>query len=149
LLAPGRELAMAESEGGNPLTQGVHHIGLSVADLDASVDFFVACLGWRKVGGVPDYPSAFVSDGKIVLTLWQVKDRKASAPFDRRKNVGLHHLALAVESKGALEALIAKVSKWPGISVEFQPAPFAGGAMFHAMVYEPGGTRLEFAAPAA
>jgi catechol 2,3-dioxygenase-like lactoylglutathione lyase family enzyme len=138
----------AESTGGNPLTQGVHHIGLSVADLDASVHFFVGCLGWQKIGGVPEYPSAFVSDGKIMLTLWQVKDPETSVAFDRRKNVGLHHLALAVPSRSALEALVAKVAKWPGISVEFQPQPFAGGAMLHAMVYEPGGTRIEFAAPA-
>ncbi len=140
---------MAENAaGGKPLTSGVHHIGLSVADLEASVGFFVGCLGWQKVGGVPDYPSAFVSDGKIILTLWQVKDPETSVPFDRRKNVGLHHLALAVDSKSALDALVAKVSKWPGISVEFMPQPFAGGAMLHAMVYEPGGTRIEFAAPA-
>jgi catechol-2,3-dioxygenase len=131
-----------------PLTAGVHHVGLSVADLEASAEFFIGCLGWQKVGGVAAYPSVFVSDGKIMLTLWRVKDPETSVAFDRRKNVGLHHLALAVESRSALEALFAKVSRWPGISVELAPEPFAGGAMLHAMIYEPGGTRIEFAAPA-
>jgi catechol 2,3-dioxygenase-like lactoylglutathione lyase family enzyme len=134
--------------GGKPLTTGVHHVGLSVADLEASANFFVGCLGWQRVGGVPDYPSVFVSDGKILLTLWQVKDPETSVPFDRRRNVGLHHLALAVAGKSPLDNLFAKVSKWPGIRIEFAPQPFAGGAMLHAIVYEPGGTRIEFTAPA-
>jgi len=37
-----------------------------------------------------------VSDGEDVVTLWQVEARGKAIPFDRRANVGLHHLALAV-----------------------------------------------------
>ena len=141
---------MADKDaGGAPLTAGVHHVGLSVGDLAASEAFFTECLGWRKLGGVESYPSSFVSDGKTMVTLWQVADAAAAVPFDRRRNVGLHHLALAVAGKEALDALFARVSTWPGVRVEFSPQPFAGGAMLHAMIYEPGGTRLEFAGPAA
>jgi catechol 2,3-dioxygenase-like lactoylglutathione lyase family enzyme len=133
---------------GSPLTAGIHHVGLSVGTLAAAEDFFVGCLGWKRVGGMPDYPAAFVTDGKTMLSLWQVTNAAQSAPFDRRRNIGLHHLALAVADKVALEALFARVSIWPGVTVEFAPQPFAGGAMLHAMILEPGGTRLEFAAPA-
>jgi catechol 2,3-dioxygenase-like lactoylglutathione lyase family enzyme len=140
---------MADTDtGGAPLTAGVHHVGLSVGDLTASEAFFTQCLGWRKLGGVESYPSAFVSDGRTMVTLWQVADAKDAISFDRRRNVGLHHLALAVTGKDALDALFAKVTNWPGVRVEFAPQPFAGGAMLHAMIYEPGGTRLEFAGPA-
>ncbi len=53
------------------LTRGVHHIGLTVPDLDQARDFFCGVLGFEEVGGVPDYPSIFVSDGTILLTLWR------------------------------------------------------------------------------
>ena len=57
-------------------------------------------------------------------------------------------VALALTLIFALDAIFTKAASWPGVTVEFAPEPFAGGAMVHAMVYEPGGTRLEFACPA-
>ena len=76
------------------LTQGAHHIGLAVPDLDAARDFFCDALGFREVGGVPAYPAVFVSDGTTLLTLWRVADPATAQAFDRRANVGLHHLAV-------------------------------------------------------
>ena len=46
------------------LTRGVHHVGLAVPDLEAAERFFRDALGWKTVGGVPDYPAVFVSDEK-------------------------------------------------------------------------------------
>jgi catechol 2,3-dioxygenase-like lactoylglutathione lyase family enzyme len=45
------------------LTRGIHHVGLTVPDLDEARAFFCGLLGFEEVGGVPDYPSIFVSDG--------------------------------------------------------------------------------------
>ena len=78
-------------------TLGIDHLGLTVRNLDQTVSFFADCLGWKEVGGKPEYPSKFVSDGFSVLTLWQVHNENAPE-FDRRANVGLHHLALKSES---------------------------------------------------
>jgi catechol 2,3-dioxygenase-like lactoylglutathione lyase family enzyme len=39
------------------LTRGVHHIGLTVPDLDQAQAFFCGILGFEEVGGVPAYPS--------------------------------------------------------------------------------------------
>ena len=127
------------------LTAGVDHVGLTVADLGKSRAFFTECLGWSLVGERPEYPAAFVSDGYTRVTLWQVAERGSHAAFDRRRNVGLHHLALRVNSREELEALHRRVAAWPDIVVEFAPELSGSGPKWHCMIREPGGCRLEFA----
>lgn len=126
-------------------TVGVDHLGLSVLDLASTRAFFCDCLGWRVVGERPDYPAAFVSDGHGLLTLWQVEAPDRAVPFDRRANVGLHHLALAVADLAGLEALYARIAAWPGVVVEFAPQPLGKGPKIHFMIREPSGLRIEFA----
>jgi len=125
------------------LTTGIDHVGLTVSDIELSRHFFVECLGWQVVGGNPGYPAVFVSDGTSVLTLWQVDRTDGHVAFDRRKNIGLHHLALRVPSEEALDALFTHVASWPGIEVEFAPEPVGNAGNKHCFVREPGGTRLE------
>jgi catechol 2,3-dioxygenase-like lactoylglutathione lyase family enzyme len=130
----------------NSLTCGVHHVGLSVPDLDATRDFFCQTLGWKVVGEVPDYPAVFVSDGAVMLTLWRVADPDSPVPFDRRSNIGLHHLALAVEDEAGLERVYAVVRGHPDVAVEFAPGPIReGSTMRHFICSIPGGIRVEFA----
>lgn len=132
----------------SPVTQGAHHVGLSVPDLEAATEFFVNALRFREVGGKPDYPSVFVSDGTTLLTLWQVADPQTATPFDRRANVGLHHLALKVADMESLVALHAKLSETDGVAMEFAPEPITAGATTHHFICAmPGGIRLEFATP--
>jgi lactoylglutathione lyase len=126
------------------LTAGVDHVGLSVSDLERSRRFFVECLGWEVVGGKPEYPAVFVSDGSTRLTLWQVDTSGGYVSFDRRKNVGLHHIAFKVPDLAALQDIFLRVSTWPGVEVEFAPEPVQGGPRVHCMVREPGGARVEF-----
>lgn len=126
------------------LTIGFDHVGLSVNDLDASSRFFVECLGWQVVGQNPSYPAIFISDGANRLTLWQVDKSNGFVNFDRRKNVGLHHLALKVADMATLDELYTRVSDWPGVVVEFAPEPVGKGPRVHCMVREPGGVRIEF-----
>ena len=128
-----------------PLTVGVDHVGLAVTNLDNTRRFFCECLGWKVVGENQAYPAAFVSDGNGIVTLWQVEDPQICVPFDRRRNVGLHHLALKVVDRNALEALHTRVAAWPGTVIEFAPERSGTGPKVHCMVREPGGTRLEFA----
>lgn len=124
-------------------TIGVDHVGLTVSDLERSRRFFVECLGWQVVGENPVYPAVFVSDGVTRLTLWRVAAPDNPVAFDRRNNIGLHHLALKIADLEALEALYARVSSWPDVVVEFAPEPVGKGPRFHCMVREPGGVRLE------
>jgi len=131
-----------------PLTQGVHHVGLTVTDLDASCDFFTGLLGWEKVGGNPDYPAVFVSDGSFMLTLWQAKEPLAAKPFDKNNNVGLHHLAISVADLETLNKIHQKLVAAENVVIEFAPELLRNGPAIHMMCYEPGGIRIEFIVPA-
>jgi catechol 2,3-dioxygenase-like lactoylglutathione lyase family enzyme len=126
-------------------TCGVDHVGLSVRDLVSTQKFFRDCLGWRIVGERADYPAVFVSGGHDVVTLWQVESSSKAIPFDRRANVGLHHLALAVVDQIGLDTLYKRVSNWPGVVVEFGPEPSGAGPKIHFIVREPSAVRIEFA----
>ena len=126
-------------------TCGVDHVGLSVRDLLSTLKFFCDCLGWRIVGERADYPAVFVSDGHDVVTLWQVESPSKAIPFDRRANIGLHHLAIAVADQISLDTLYNRVLSWPGVVVEFGPEPSGAGPKVHFMAREPSGVRIEFA----
>jgi catechol 2,3-dioxygenase-like lactoylglutathione lyase family enzyme len=143
LVRPPRETVMTQQS--TPATSGIDHIGLSVRNLESTSRFFCECLGWRVVGERPEYPAIFVSDDRIVVTLWQVESPERAIAFDRRANVGLHHLALAVAGRPGLDALYRRVSQWPGVDTEFAPQVSGNGPKIHFVVREPSGVRIEFA----
>ena len=139
---------MTEPQLPGPLTTGVHHVGLALPDIEAARTFFCEALGYRLVGGVPSYPAHFVSDGATLLTLWQVENPDSAHPFDRRGNVGLHHLALGVADRAALDTVHERIRDWPGVAIEFGPGPMReGSAVHHLIAAIPGGVRVEFAMP--
>ena len=125
-------------------TKGINHLGLAVKNLEDSTRFFTDLLGWEESGYDASYPRTAVSDGVMRLTLWQVDHRLDVEEFNRRKNIGLHHLALEVASEEKLKALYKKVSQWPGVTVEFAPELLGAGPRKHMMCTEPGGIRIEF-----
>ena len=130
------------------LTEGAHHIGLTVPSLDAARAFFIETLGFAQVGEKPDYPAVFVSDGTTMITLWQVRDPATAVAFDRKNVIGLHHLALKVPGSDALDALHDKLKGTDGVEIEFAPEDLSGGPIRHMMCTIPGGIRTEFIAPA-
>ena len=131
------------------ITQGAHHIGLTVPNITATRDFFVKILDFKQVGEVPDYPAFFLSDGTTLLTLWQAVDPAHATPFDRKNVIGLHHFALKVDSLETLKSLHQTLSTTEGVQIEFAPEPLGDGPTQHMMFYIPGGIRMELIAPAA
>lgn len=127
------------------LTNGAHHVGLTVPDVRATAAFFLDGLGYHQVGEKPAYPAVFVSDGALMLTLWQTQAAEPR-PFDRHEHVGLHHLALRVD--GDLQALHERLAARDDVSIEFAPESLGGAATRHMMVTVPGGVRVEFITPA-
>ena len=130
-------------------TRGVHHVGLTVPDVGAARGFFVDGLGFEQVGEKPDYPAVFVSDGTTMITLWQAEDPASAVAFDRRRVIGLHHLALGIADAEALEALHGALAARDDVSIEFAPELLGGGPARHMMCRIPGNIRLEVIAPAA
>lgn len=128
-----------------PITKGSHHIGLAVSKLEESANFFTSLLGWKEVKRNEAYPAIFVSDGNIMLTLWATKEEPA-VPFDRHKNIGLHHVAFKVESEDDLNALHQRLADH-GTHIEFAPEQLGPGPARHMMCYEPSGIRVEFVWP--
>jgi len=126
------------------LVGGVNHIGLAVTKLQDSRDFFVDQLGFREGGYDEDYPAFFLGNGKVGITLWQIPDPENAVAFDRRKNVGLHHLALNVASFEELDALHLKLQGLDNVKIEFAPELLGNGPSKHMMIYEPSGNRIEF-----
>lgn len=128
------------------LTSGVHHLGLTVPNLETAELFFTETLGWFVKGRKPDYPAVFVSDGVITLTLWRVRDPEQFIPFDRKNNIGLHHLALVVADYQALLDVFNKVRAHEGVVIEFEPQKMSPDSpRHHFMCLIPGGVRVEFA----
>lgn len=126
-----------------PGVLGFDHVGLVVQDLDASRTFFTDVLGFSLAGSDIEYPAHFLKNGPAFVTLWQATDPKNVNPFDRKNNIGLHHMALAVASEDALNTTYRLAKAFPGVVVEFAPELSYGGPSMHMMIYEPGGNRIE------
>ena len=126
-----------------PRTQGAHHVGLTVPDLERARAFFVDALGFSQVGEVPAYPAVFVSDGTIMITLWQAEDPDRAVPFDRRANIGLHHLALRTND---LATLARELGIRDDVDIEFEPEGLGSTGIKHMMCRIPGNIRLELIA---
>lgn len=105
-------------------------------------------LGYSVVGERPAYPAVFVSDGTVMLTLWQATDPANAIPFDRKSIIGLHHVALKVADYAALEALGKTLASTDGVEIEFAPEQLGETPLRHLMCTIPGGIRVEFVAAA-
>ena len=128
-----------------PATLGIHHLGLTVSQLEASARFFTDILGWQEVRRDESYPAIFVSDGQIMLTLWQARVQP-TREFNKDTQVGLHHLALQVTDKAQLDSLYQMLVE-NKIDIEFAPERLRDGPMQHMICYEPSGLRIEFIWP--
>lgn len=126
-----------------PVT-GIDHLGLSVTDLAASEQFFAEYGNFKTLGRNEQYPAVFLGNGFVVVTLWQIEDTQSAIQFDRKKNVGLHHVALSVTSFAALDELYRRLQQDESVRIEFAPELLGGGPARHMIVYEPSGNRVEF-----
>jgi len=114
------------------------HVGLNVADLDRSVEFYAGIFGWSVKGRGDGY--AFLGDdARLILTLWQQSD--GTFATDRP---GLHHLSFEVDSVEAVEAAEARVRE-AGLRLYHDGiVPHGEGVASGGIFFEdPDGIRLE------
>lgn len=118
------------------------HVGLNVANIDRSVDFYCDVFGWKVLeeGGNGDQRFAFLGESDdLLVTLWQ----QANQRFDTAR-AGLHHLAFEVKTVAEVQEAEARVRKHEtrlyhdGV-VRHDERGASGGIFFE----DPDGTRLE------
>ncbi|RJO74725.1 VOC family protein [Nocardia panacis] len=118
------------------------HIGLNVADLERSIEFYRRALGFEQLTASVDGERRFAflgRDGKLVLTLWEQSTGSFSTATP-----GLHHLSFQVDS---LEQVRAVESTLRELSVRFAHdgvvAHGEGAASGGVFFTDPDGIRLE------
>jgi catechol 2,3-dioxygenase-like lactoylglutathione lyase family enzyme len=114
------------------------HVGLNVADLDRSLDFYARVFGWDVTDRGDGY--AFLGDGdRLVLTLWQ-----QSAGTFASGQPGLHHLSFQVDTIGDVLNAETRVRE-AGVRLYHDGVvPHREGASSGGIFFEdPDGIRLE------
>jgi glyoxylase I family protein len=128
-------------------TSGVHHVDLVVSSIERSLPFYrdlLAPLGFHRIGEV---------EGERGETIWYLAgpgseiglreaQTETAGPYDRYR-VGLHHLALEVASRAAVD----ERTEWlrsQGAEIESGPQEYAYMPGYYAVFfYDPDGIKLE------
>lgn len=124
----------------------VHHIDLTVSDLDASAPFYEALLGflgYERVKKEPDIHVWDLLDGKRFLGGVALRSARSPRAHDRY-SVGLHHLAFHAADRADVDRAHA-LMKERGFTILDTPTEYPKyGAGYYAMfVADPDGLKIE------
>ena len=114
---------------------GIHHVGIVVENLEASVTWYVEHLGFERLTSFswPAVQAAFIGRGALQLGLFQNSEAAPMAEYQRRAETnlkigGINHSAIEVpDLDGTVATLGAK-----GVEVASPPreVPNGGGSRF-------------------
>lgn len=87
-------------------TGSVHHLTLTVTDVQRSVEFYTSFLGFQLV--MEFGPRRLLSNGSVILALTPPPDAAQALPGDRfsENRVGLDHVSLNVARRADLETAV-------------------------------------------
>ncbi|HEX3226218.1 MAG TPA: VOC family protein [Gaiellaceae bacterium] len=127
---------------------GIHHIDLVVSSIERSLPFYrelLGPLGWHGISEV---------EGERGETIWYLSGRDCSIglreaqtrdePEVDRYRIGLHHLAIEVQSRAAVDERAAWL-RTNGALLESEPQEYTYSPGYYAVFfYDPDGLKLEF-----
>lgn len=125
----------------NPGIAGIHHIGITVTDLQASVEWFTSVLGAEEVERFDIGPmsKAMIRLGDVTLSLVSHGPAGIAGPFDEHR-VGLDHLSFAVPNAGVLKTWSGRLD-----DAGVQHSGIVAGAMGSLLAFRgPDNIALEF-----
>lgn len=95
-----------------PVVSGIHHVTLSVSDLDRSVAWYRDVLGFQEVRRVHQggLDKAMLTSHGIVLTFVFHGDAAVPGAFSERR-CGLDHLSFAVPDRRTLDAWVERLDE--------------------------------------
>lgn len=95
---------------GFPAISGIHHVTLSVADLDTSIDWYRDVLGFVEVKrlAVDGLRKAMMVRDGLVLTFIDHGEKAEPGPFSERR-CGLDHLSFAVLDRATLDEWVERL----------------------------------------
>jgi len=101
---------------------GIHHLGLTVSDVERSARWYQDVLGFERIGELGDAGAErqkiFLRHAGLEARLGLVEHRTSSRqPFDETRS-GLDHLAFAVSSREELERWARRLEE---LGVRFSP----------------------------
>ncbi len=82
-------------------TGGVHHLRLTVTDVERSREFYTSLLGFQLAISLPN--GVLLSNGSLLLGLSLAPERPDSSDRFDENRVGLDHLSFSVDSRAALD----------------------------------------------
>jgi catechol 2,3-dioxygenase-like lactoylglutathione lyase family enzyme len=127
-------------------TQGVHHLRLTVSNVDRTVTFFTQVLGFKKLMDLN--PGAFLSNGQVGLGIGPHPDPSRAIQHDRfdENRIGLDHLSFGVASRADLEHAV-RILDTRGVShSEIRDLGQAFG-IYVLIFRDPDNIQLELSAP--
>jgi glyoxylase I family protein len=88
-------------------TGAIHHLALTVTDLQRSVDFYTSLLGFQKVMDLSP-TRVLLSNNQVVLAVGTAPDPSRSPAGDRfdENRVGIDHLSLSVARRADLDEAV-------------------------------------------
>ena len=91
--------------------QGVHHVRLTVTDVERAVAFYTGVLGFKKLMDLN--PGAFLSNGSVGLGLGPHPFPERASRGDRfdENRIGLDHMSFAVPSRAALDEAVGVLDR--------------------------------------
>lgn len=131
---------------------GIHHVSITVNDFERSRAFYTKLfelLGGQVVMDVIGAPHKHEGCRMMLLVtptfglgVWEAAPEHRARTFDRY-SVGLHHVAIAMESRAAIDAVYRRLVA-DGVEILDAPAEYPYSPGYYAVFFtDPDGIKLE------